>query len=146
MNGRLPVEETLFFTPGNSLELNYVSAPGGNWQVQLNFPEWRGKDHIKEGDALHFRIYIASEAAKEILPQIALGTEKTQSASLRIDSYLREIKDKEWLLVKIPLEDFSGSGNYSYSHSKEITSVIFHQASKIALSTGFLSTRLNFFL
>ena len=145
IDGRLPVEETLFFTPGNSLELHYVSAPGGNWQVQLNFPDWRGKDHIKQGDALHFRIFIDSKTGKDMLPRIALGTEKTQSAYVSIDSYLSELKDKEWLQVKIPLEDFKGSGNFSYSHSKEITSVVFHQASEDNLEHRILIDQVELF-
>ena len=130
IHGRIPVENTRFFTPGNSLELNYVSASGGNWQVQLNFPEWRGKDHIRQGNALHFRLYLASQAEKSGLPKIALGTEDKQSASLRIDSYLMEPKNGEWLEVKIPLEDFMNSDEFTFSHSKEITSVLFHQASE----------------
>src|SRR5690606_32132475 len=37
--GRLPVSDSIFFTPGNSLSLRYRSAESGNWHADITFPE-----------------------------------------------------------------------------------------------------------
>src|SRR5690606_37643799 len=31
----LPVSDSLFFTPGNSLSLRYVSSPNGKWEASI---------------------------------------------------------------------------------------------------------------
>src|SRR3546814_5492662 len=37
--GRLPVSDSIFFTPANSLSLRYLSAKTGNWHTGITFPE-----------------------------------------------------------------------------------------------------------
>ena len=32
--GKLPVSDSLFFTPGNALQLNYVSRTAGKWEAE----------------------------------------------------------------------------------------------------------------
>ena len=61
---RLPVENNVSFTPGNSLILNYTSQPAGNWLVTLNYPEWRGKDHFERADFLSFWIFLRGTKKK----------------------------------------------------------------------------------
>lgn len=130
IQGRLPVEDSLHFTPGNCLELKYVSAPEGSWKVQLDHPMWRGKDHIKQGNALVFRMLVPGETPVDALPRIGLMLEDSTSAELTIGKYLPEIEQDQWMEVKIPLKDFAGAagGKFSYSHSKEIVSVLFMQS------------------
>ena len=64
VEGRLPVESNLFFTPGNSFSLNYTSRPKGQWVVKLNYPQWRGKDFIKTGNFLSFLWIVCSKGHK----------------------------------------------------------------------------------
>lgn len=126
---RLPVENNFSFTPGNCLELNYTSAPDGQWLAQLNFPDWRGKDNIKTSDMLVFWLYTPEPVNKSALPEISLATGNGQSGSLPINNYLKDLNANTWLQVRIPLIDFvnSGSSDFEYLHSKEISSVIFQQ-------------------
>lgn len=132
IKGKLPVEHQQAFTPGNSLEINYVSSPKGDWMVQLNYPQWRGKDHLKQGKYLCLRLYIADKTKKEQLPQMAVALKGgVESAYLPMGNYISADTPKKWLEVKIPLLDFlSGvSPSFKYENSKEIISVLFKQAS-----------------
>src|SRR5690606_3415704 len=38
VKGRMPLSDTLFFTPGNSLSLKYTSSIQGHWEASVNFP------------------------------------------------------------------------------------------------------------
>src|SRR5690606_255197 len=42
--GRLPVSDEQFFTPGNSLELLYRSSEAGNWSAAVFYNNIRGID------------------------------------------------------------------------------------------------------
>ena len=41
----LPVAGSVAFTPGNSLELTYVSAPGGDWYSEIQYCQI-GRAHV----------------------------------------------------------------------------------------------------
>jgi len=55
-NRKLPVNETIFHTPGNSLQLQYINAMNGNWQATVFRQEKRGMDHFKKASFLSFWI------------------------------------------------------------------------------------------
>ena len=52
--GKLPVNETIFHTPGSSLELNFKNVKGGQWQAVVYKQEIRGQDHFIKADELSF--------------------------------------------------------------------------------------------
>ena len=97
VNGKLPVNETKFHTPGNSLELNYKNVAGGNWEAIIYRQQKRGMDHFKKAEFLSFWIYNTSENE---LPFVQL---------LRNDSSLSSVstippgKVKTWQRVIMPL-------------------------------------------
>ena len=146
VSGRLPVDVNYFFTPGNSLLLNYVSAKGGDWKVQLDFPAWRGKDFIRQGEGLHFRIYVAGETPGQSLPAIALLMENKSSASIPLDKYTGGMKNNNWQEVRIPLEDFRKQGEFTFNHSKEITAIVFSQSSDDNLEHRIYIDQVEFYL
>jgi len=130
VEGRLPVTENHAFTPGNSLKLQYRSAPGGNWRTELHFPEWRGKDHLKSSDLLNLRMKVLDETKPSELPKVALGKEDEEiSRFVLTGEYVEgEFKQREWLKITIPLAVFSGK-NFDASSANQITEVVFQQAS-----------------
>ena len=69
--GRLPVCEEQFFTPPNSLELNYTNG-NGSWQAEIDFETVRGNNFFKKSDNLSFWIY-TGETTDELLPQSGAG-------------------------------------------------------------------------
>lgn len=126
---KLPVAEDEYFTAKNSLLLKYVSAETGNWNASVIYQDWRGKDFIKEGRYLDFRLLIKSDTKLSELPQVAIATkdEKIISSYLNIEKCINSQGSDKWNHVRIPLADFK---NISYIHSKEIKEVLFRQGSK----------------
>ena len=71
-NYRLPVNEKIFNTPGNSLQLEYVNGKKGNWSASIFTGDLRGLDHFKPASAFTFRIYTLSPVTQRELPVINL--------------------------------------------------------------------------
>ncbi len=71
-NYRLPVNENIFNTPGNSLQLEYVNGKGGNWKANIFREEIRGQDHFKPVKFLSFSIYCTALGLQKELPKLRL--------------------------------------------------------------------------
>jgi hypothetical protein len=106
IDNRLPVSEEIFFSPPNSLELTWQSHEGGNWLVEVQVEDWRGRLEELQGDTLGFWLYSESEIKLEALPKIALEVDKQQSPWLALASYLTALDAKKWTRIEIPLSDF----------------------------------------
>ena len=129
IQNRLPVKSNVAFTPGNSLQLNYYSAPEGSWKVNIKYPNWRGKDFLKEGDTLSFWLYVNNETRKETIPDVAIGADEEKVSNyISIDKHINDYSNKKWLQVKIPLNSFIGFEGYTNSNNVKIIS--FKQSSK----------------
>jgi len=123
VNGRLPVSEVIFHTPGNALELKYKNSAGGKWQATIFRQEKRGMDHFRKADILSFWILFTSP---DEIPGVQL---------MRKDSSLTSVfiipleKVNQWQRVTIPLtsiKDFDATkpGNciaivFSQQNAKE---------------------------
>jgi exo beta-1,2-glucooligosaccharide sophorohydrolase (non-reducing end) len=130
VQGRLPVNNTLSFTPGNSLQLSYTSHPEGTWTAKLDFPQWRGKDFLKAGDHLSLWIYVTGETRQEQLPQLSiLYDDENAREYITLEVYLNSFKTNTWLQVKIPLDVFKSSGENqpSETDSRKILQVLLKQ-------------------
>lgn len=103
---KLPVNNEEAFTPGNSLVLRYNSSPGGNWNVSLSYPEWRGKDRFKTPDVLGIWIYNQSGTGVEELPEIALELNGAISNFLQPGDFIKENPHQKWVQLRIPLQSF----------------------------------------
>jgi hypothetical protein len=71
-NYRLPVNERIFNTPGNSLALEYVNGNGGNWKADIFREDIRGQDHFKPAKFLSFSIYCTASGLQTELPKLRL--------------------------------------------------------------------------
>lgn len=125
-NNKLPVNDSVFFTPGNSLELTYVSAAKGNWQAKILYHPVRGRDIFKPASNLIFRLYVKSNTNEAQLPAIAIGKKESKqlSAFLPLQSFIDNYKTNSWLTVKIPLKNFK---EINYKELEEIDVVAFTQ-------------------
>src|SRR6476620_11619330 len=54
VKGKLPVSNTFFHTPGNSLQLEYNNGAKGNWSAAIYRQQIRGQDHFKKANYLSF--------------------------------------------------------------------------------------------
>lgn len=132
VHGKLPVVEQPVFTPGNSLELNYKSAPGGRWSARLNYAKGRGRDNIKNSRMLSMRIFVESNTTENELPGIAIALKDGETSKyLPVAGYLDNYNRGEWMPLQIPLTAFEKNDGQplEWNLSKEIVSVHFQQAS-----------------
>jgi len=104
---KLPVNSSMSFTPGNSLELNYVSAATGEWQAKILFHPSRGMDFFTAPSSLTMRLMVRSETRVAELPQIGVGNRKDSAFKfIPLQPFVPSIQKDRWLTVQVPLEQF----------------------------------------
>lgn len=108
VNHSLPVSDSLFFTPGNSLSLRYVSSPNGNWKASILNDKQKFQYLIAKDDHLTFKLFIQSNTEKKQLPKVSLQQNETPTAALDIASYIDDFAYDTWLNVSIPISKFVG--------------------------------------
>ncbi len=124
-NQKLPVSSQLFFTPGNSLVLTYVSAPKGVWQAKVLYHPLRGMDFFKPATQLVFRLFIKSNTSINELPSIAIAKDKEQISSfLPLQNFIPNYQKDQWLTVRIPLQNFK-----NWKDVNAINTILFQQQS-----------------
>lgn len=105
--GRVPISESEFSSPGNSLRLSYVSA-GDSWNASVIYPPMRGMENFRKPDVLSLRLLVTDRSDIKALPTVAfVSTDKSVSRSLNISDYAIGIRPHEWYSVRIPLDDFA---------------------------------------
>ena len=107
INKRLLVSDSLFFTPGNSLSLKYLSSEDGYWESNINYSRQKYNYTLDNSDFLTFRLYIRStKTTKKELPKVYIRLHKGVSDTLTLDPYISKIEHNKWLLIKIPVRNF----------------------------------------
>jgi len=107
VSNRLPVNDSVFFTPGNSLEINYVSSPDGNWQAKLFYRPVRGQDFFGKATHLFMRLFVSSQTETKQLPAIAIGNKKDENHHfVTLHQHISDYKRGKWLTAKVPLRIF----------------------------------------
>jgi exo beta-1,2-glucooligosaccharide sophorohydrolase (non-reducing end) len=122
IGGKLPVNELVFHTPGNSLELDYRNAAGGDWQAFVYYNQKRGVDFFRKPEFLSVWLYNPDANAPEHeMPQVQL---MKSDSSLSSPLMIPFLKEGTWVRLKIPIRllDNSFSGN-----PWEIIAVVFSQ-------------------
>jgi len=125
-DGKLPVSETIFHTPGNAIELQYQNASAGNWQASVYYQEKRGMDHFKKATVLAFWIFTPSSTIGNELPVVQL---MAKDSSISSPFALTAIKANEWQQVMLPLSSFK---NFDTRNVGNCIAVVFSQSQKIA--------------
>ena len=127
IQNKLPVSNTRFFTPGNSLELQYTNGTEGKWKAMIMKPEWRGQTNIKTGDTLYLKLLVGStKTSTAELPNIQVAKSDTLlSNPLPLKNYVSAISVNKWISIAIPLKHFTG---IKYSSSSEISILYFAQS------------------
>src|SRR5688572_8993548 len=101
IRGKLPVSETIFHTPGNALQLEYVNAANSKWQAMIFRQQIRGQDHFAPPRFLSFWVYKTSAATSEKeLPSVFLIS-KDSVAGKPFDFAVKE--NNAWIRILIPL-------------------------------------------
>ncbi len=109
VKGRLPVSDSVFFTPGNALSLKYTSSSKGDWHVGINYADSSRYYHPKNGDVLAFKLFVVSNTHADMLPKLVITQEgNSESTLINLASYISDFQSNMWLNVKIPLADVAG--------------------------------------
>ncbi|TYR32151.1 hypothetical protein FXV77_20000 [Sphingobacterium phlebotomi] len=107
LNHHLLVSDTLFFTPGNALSLQYKSAVEGDWQVDLQYSRQKLNYQVERSDHLVLKLYIKSENTKDNnLPKISIQQKHSETDQLELASYIKNLDYNKWIDVRIPVADF----------------------------------------
>lgn len=107
LNNHLLVSDTLFFTPGNALSVQYKSAVDGNWHVDLQYSRQKLNYQVNQSDFLVFQLFVKTEHTQENeLPQIGIRQRKNESDFLDITPYIEDFGYNMWMRVKIPMSKF----------------------------------------
>ncbi|MBD1421457.1 glucoamylase family protein [Sphingobacterium chuzhouense] len=123
LNHHLLVSDTLFFTPGNALSLQYKSAADGDWQVDLQYSRQKLNYQVEHSDQLVLKLFIKSASTKaNNLPKISIRQKQSETNQLELASYIKNLDHNKWIDVRIPIADFKNL------HTKEsITTLRFAQ-------------------
>lgn len=114
IDNKLPVDDKIFFTPGNSLQLDYISSDKGLWNADVIYHDIRGVDAFTNATQLVFRLYVQSTSDKNSLPVIALGKDSENVSSfLPIQNYISTYTINKWIKVAIPLKDFANKISFA---------------------------------
>lgn len=106
--GRLPVSDSIFFTPGNSLSLRYMSVKNGNWHVQIASPDAATSYKPNPADVLTFKLYVVSDTDNDALPKLSLSQQDTTSRAVELSDYIKDFRTNMWLDVRIPVKAIGG--------------------------------------
>lgn len=107
VNKRFPVCDSIFFTPGNCLQLNYVSGKDGKWEARIINKPVRGMDHFTVPVRLEMKLFVASATTTDQLPLISIGNKKLKLTDfIPLGKYINSYTPGKWLNVSIPLSDF----------------------------------------
>lgn len=121
----LPVTESAWSTPGNALELTYISAPGGNWYSEIQYAPVRGNDFFRPAERLSLQVRWEEETDIASLPEIAIRlADSTYTRYVNLHPYLTDTRLSTWHTLSIPLEDF-GIGKLSNENIKSFAAVAF---------------------
>lgn len=118
------------FTPGNSLELTYVSASDGYWYSEIQYCPVRGNDFFRVPQVLSLRLFMEKEINRTALPEIAIRYEdSTYTRQLKLADYIQANEQQIWHTISIPLKDF-GLNEINNSNIKTLAAVAFYPGIK----------------
>ncbi len=126
VNHKLPVNGNTFFTPGNALELAYVSADKGKWEARILYRPIRGIDYFTPATYLSFRLFVQSPKTEPVeLPLVGIGNRKDEDFSFTpLQSFVTSFQHNKWLDVQIPLSQFKTAAS---DNIKKLDVILFKQ-------------------
>ncbi len=124
VKGRIPLSDSKYFTPSNSISLKYTSSDAGKWELYLFFPDGTAYVPGPEDRYLSMRVNLQELSATNSLPLISLDFGDTCSHALQLSAYLPSEDTDKWMHVKIPLSDF---GFHLFDKDTRLNGLIFSQ-------------------
>ena len=105
VNGRIPVDSDEFYSPGNSLRINYFSAEEGDWTAAVYYEQLRGQENMLVPDCLKMMVKASD---RDALPSVSFRMgDGSATGAVPMSRYVAAERNG-WLQVSIPLGDFDG--------------------------------------
>ena len=122
VNGKLPVSDSVFHSPGNSLVLTYKNSGKGNWKAIIYRHVKRGMDHFTKGKFLSFWILDKSNTTSPSeLPSVQL---MKRDSSLSSVFSIPKNETSGWQHVILPLATIA---NFNPDKPENFIAIIFSQ-------------------
>ena len=122
-NQRLPISTTIFHTPGNALQLEYVNGKKGNWRAMIFSENLRGQDHFKPVQYFSFSVYTSSGTTSKHCPAYQLIM-KDSSLSAKCTYEIN--KFNAWETIYSPVSFFKNN----FKDPADVIGVVFSQNSE----------------
>jgi len=136
LNGKLPVEKKIFYTPPNALRLAWQSQKGGGWEAGIHIVNSRNRYPGFDGDTLSFWCYAPEKIAAADLPLLTLmntrgGLQVAEfpgsfSEALPLGKFTGDLPAERWIHVQIPLAAFHSASIYPFQ-ARFFQNMLFHQ-------------------
>ncbi len=126
-NGRIPVDTKVFFSPPNSLRLEWQSNVNGGWSAEIRIVDYRNREKLFAGEALYFWLFSENALTGNLLPLLQVtDASRGFSQPLKLGNYLATLPAGKWIRLRIPLRAFTTASTHPFdAHS--LHSVIFGQ-------------------
>jgi len=106
-NGKVPVENAIFFTPPNALRFEWQSNANGGWEATVRVVDFRNRYPVFLGDTLFFWVYSPEPISAAELPLLWVSDARENfSSALPLGKFTSDIPAKKWVQLKIPLDKF----------------------------------------
>jgi hypothetical protein len=105
---KLPVDREFFFTPPNSLRLEWKSVSGGGWDARIDVVEFRNREIKFDGNTLCMWFMSPGALPAADLPLLRIqDADENFSSPLKLGAFSEDLAAGQWVLVKVPLERFT---------------------------------------
>ena len=113
LGGQLPVETKVFYTPPNSLRLQWQSVAGGSWDAEVRVQDIRNRRTNLIGDTLYIWCYAPQPIPVSDLPLVQLEDDD-HDFTVPIPLATVALPAKHWTQIKLPLSKFASASVYEF--------------------------------
>jgi hypothetical protein len=108
VSDKIPIDETKFFNPPNSLRIQWISKVGGDWKATIETAKWRNRDIHFKGNSMSFWCYSETTMGNSELPAIYLkDVFGVNTPELLLRDIIPLLPARKWFQVKIPFDLFN---------------------------------------
>jgi hypothetical protein len=104
---QLPVSDSIFFTPNNALEINYVSGEHGKWAADIQYPRSQPLQ-FKDESVVSLKIFVQSETSVSELPALEfIQPDSLTSRLIPLRKFIKKFEKNKWLSIEIPIQNIA---------------------------------------
>lgn len=102
---QLPVSDSVFFTPNNALEINYISGKNGKWSADIQYPRSQLLK-LRNDFVVSLKLYVQSQTSLSELPALKfIQSDSLSSGLIPLAKSIKKIERNKWLSIEIPIKN-----------------------------------------